>query len=129
MKLARLVSGKSTFVAADHSFHGRTIGALSVTHKSMYRDPFMPPVSSKTTFVPYSDTDAIKHAISEDTAAVILEPIQGEGGVIYLTLNISKRSGKYAMIQELFLSLTKYRQVLEGQAPGFVKNNSELNLT
>ena len=81
MKLARVASGKSAFIAAEHSFHGRTIGALSVTHKSMYRYPFMPPVSSETTFVPYSNAEAIRQAISENTAAVILEPIQGEGGV------------------------------------------------
>ena len=60
MKLARVASGKSAFVAAEHSFHGRTIGALSVTHKSMYRDPFTPPVSSETAFVPYSDAGAIR---------------------------------------------------------------------
>lgn len=81
MKLARKVSGKSAFVAAEGSFHGRTIGALSVTYKSVYRTPFEPPVSSQTSFVPYSDADAIRQAISENTAAVILEPVQGEGGV------------------------------------------------
>ncbi len=81
MKLARVVSGKSAFIAAEGSFHGRTIGALSVTYKNAYRAPFEPPVSTATTFVPYSDADAIRQAISDNTAAVILEPVQGEGGV------------------------------------------------
>jgi len=81
MKLARVVSGKSAFIAAKGSFHGRTIGALSVTYKNAYRAPFEPPVSTATTFVPYSDANAIRQAISDNTAAVILEPIQGEGGV------------------------------------------------
>ncbi len=81
MKLARMVSGKSAFIAAEGSFHGRTIGALSVTYKNAYRAPFEPPVSTATTFVPYSDADAIRQAISDNTAAVILEPVQGEGGV------------------------------------------------
>jgi acetylornithine/N-succinyldiaminopimelate aminotransferase len=81
MKLARMVSGKSAFIAAEGSFHGRTIGALSVTYKNAYRAPFEPPVSTATTFVPYSDAAAIRQAISDNTAAVILEPVQGEGGV------------------------------------------------
>ncbi|MDD3041369.1 MAG: aspartate aminotransferase family protein [Methanosarcinaceae archaeon] len=81
MKLARARTGKSGFIAAEHSFHGRTIGALSVTYKSVYRSPFEPPVSTDTSFVPYSDAGAIRESINKNTAAVVLEPIQGEGGV------------------------------------------------
>ena len=80
MKLARVNTKKTDFVAADNSFHGRTMGALSVTHKEMYRTPFEPLVKD-VTFVPYNNTDAIAGAITKDTAAVILEPIQGEGGI------------------------------------------------
>ena len=80
MKLARVSTKKTDFVAADNSFHGRTMGALSVTHKEMYRTPFEPLVRN-VTFVPYNNADAIAGAITKDTAAVILEPIQGEGGI------------------------------------------------
>lgn len=80
LKLARKASGKKEFVAAEHAFHGRTRGALSVTHKEKYRKPFEP--LAPAVFVPYNDTDAIRQAINGDTAGVILEPIQGEGGVI-----------------------------------------------
>ncbi|MCZ7402619.1 MAG: acetylornithine transaminase [Candidatus Methanoperedens sp.] len=80
LKLARKASGKKEFIATEHAFHGRTRGALSVTHKEKYRKPFEP--LAPAIFVPYNDADAIRSAITSDTAGVILEPIQGEAGVI-----------------------------------------------
>lgn len=80
LKLAMKASGKKEFIATEHAFHGRTRGALSVTHKEKYRKPFEPP--GPAVFVPYNDADAIRSAITGNTAGVILEPIQGEGGVI-----------------------------------------------
>ncbi|PWB53968.1 MAG: acetylornithine transaminase [Candidatus Methanoperedenaceae archaeon] len=80
LKLARKASGKKEFIATEHAFHGRTRGALSVTHKEKYRKPFEP--LAPAVFVPYNDTEAIRSAITENTAGLILEPIQGEGGVI-----------------------------------------------
>ncbi len=67
-------------VALQHSFHGRTMGSLSVTWDEHYRAPFAPLLSG-VTFVAADDASAVTAAITADTAAVILEPIQGEGGV------------------------------------------------
>ncbi len=80
LKLARKATGKKGFIAAEHAFHGRTRGALSVTHKEKYRKPFEP--LAPAIFVPYNDADAIRAAMNEDTAGVILEAVQGEAGVI-----------------------------------------------
>ena len=68
------------FVALEHAFHGRTMGSLSVTWDDHYRAPFKPLIG-EVTFVPADDPSALAAAVTTDTAAVIAEPIQGEGGV------------------------------------------------
>jgi len=80
LKLARTTTGRSAFVAARGSFHGRTMGALSATFEPHYREPFEPLVPGFE-FVPFNDLERLSAAVTERTAAVILEPVQGEGGV------------------------------------------------
>lgn len=81
LKLARAYTGRPGFVAATGAFHGKTFGALSVSGRELYREPFYPLLPG-VTHVPFGDLEAMEKAIGPDTAAVILEPIQGEGGVI-----------------------------------------------
>ncbi|WP_029211402.1 acetylornithine transaminase [Arsenicicoccus bolidensis] len=80
VKLSRR-TGRTRIVAAEGAFHGRTTGALALTHKEAYRAPFEPLIGD-VTFVPYDDVEALRAAVDETVAAVVLEPIQGEAGVI-----------------------------------------------
>jgi acetylornithine aminotransferase len=74
-------TGRTHLVAMEGSFHGRTLGALALTSKQAYREPFEP-LPGHVTFVPYGDADALAAAVTDETAAVVVEPIQGEAGVV-----------------------------------------------
>ena len=79
-KLTRL-TGRTRLIAMEGSFHGRTAAALALTHNPAYREPFEP-LPREVVFVPYGDADALAEAMDETVAAVIIEPIQGENGVV-----------------------------------------------
>lgn len=80
LKLARKVTGRRAVIATEGSFHGRTIGTLSATGQARHRARFDPNVPGFR-FVPYDDLGALRSALDPEVAAVILEPVQGEGGV------------------------------------------------
>jgi len=80
IKFARLATGRTQIVAAMRGFHGRTLGALSATWNPAYRAPFEPLLSGFH-HVPYDKLEALERAVDEKTAAVLLEVVQGEGGV------------------------------------------------
>ena len=73
-------SGKYEFIAMNHSFHGRSMGAVSVTGNEHYRTPFEPLISG-VKFADFNDIESVKAQITDKTCAIILEPVQGEGGI------------------------------------------------
>src|SRR5947207_7170622 len=85
LKFARLANpGRSEVVALQESFHGRTLGSLSLTGHDAYRTPFEPLVPG-VTFIDPNDVAALEGAVTEKTSAIFLEPVMGEGGIIPLT--------------------------------------------
>lgn len=105
-KLTRL-TGRTKIVAAQNAFHGRTMGSLALTGQPAKQQPFEP-LPGFVTHVPYGDVDALAEAVADDTAAVFLEPIMGEGGVVvppegYLAAarRITSRHGALLAIDEV----------------------------
>jgi acetylornithine/LysW-gamma-L-lysine aminotransferase len=80
LKIARLRTGRPGIVAAMRGFHGRTMGALSTTWNKTYRSPFEP-LLPHVTHIPYNNPERLAEALNDTIGAVILEPVQGEGGV------------------------------------------------
>jgi acetylornithine/N-succinyldiaminopimelate aminotransferase len=105
-KLARR-TGRTKMVAATGGFHGRTMGALALTAKDAYREPFEP-LPGDVVFVEYGDAEALRAAVDDDTAAVLLEPVQGEAGAVvppdgYLTAarEATRRHGALLWLDEV----------------------------
>src|SRR2546425_3835619 len=80
LKFARVATGRIGIIATHRAYHGRTFGALSATADAKYRDPFAPMLEG-VRHVPFDDLDALDRVLDDSVAAVIVEPIQGEGGV------------------------------------------------
>ncbi|GAB4069270.1 acetylornithine transaminase [Angustibacter speluncae] len=74
-------TGRTRVVAAEGAFHGRSMGALALTHKTAYREPFEP-LPGGVEHVPFGDAEALRRVVDDTVAAVVLEPVQGEGGVV-----------------------------------------------
>ncbi len=128
LKLTRR-TGRSRVIAMDHAFHGRTMGALSLTWKESYRTPFEPLVPG-VVHVPYGDADALRATVAElgdDLAAVLLEPIQGEAGVItldpaYLRLarDLTTQAGALLVLDEIQCGMGRTGQWLAHHATDVV---------
>ncbi|MEU9033079.1 acetylornithine transaminase [Streptomyces sp. NPDC048383] len=129
-KIARR-TGRSGLVAADGGFHGRTMGALALTGQPGKREPFLP-LPAGVSHVPYGDVEALRAAVTEETAAVFLEPVQGEAGVIvapegYLRAarEITRATGTLLVLDEVQTGIGRTghwfaHQALEGVEPDVV---------
>ncbi|HEV2522572.1 MAG TPA: aspartate aminotransferase family protein [Candidatus Acidoferrales bacterium] len=102
LKLARIAAkpkpggvAKTRFLALEHSFHGRTFGALSITHPLKYREPFEPLVPG-VDFIRLNDVADLESKFTNDVCAIIIEPIQGEGGIYPVTAEFWKRARELA---------------------------------
>jgi acetylornithine aminotransferase len=121
-KLARL-SGRTRMVAATNGFHGRTMGALALTGQPAKADPFRP-LPGEVTFVPFGAIAALAQAVDRTVAAVVLEPIQGEAGVVvppadYLAAarRITRDAGALLILDEVQTGIGRTGHWLAHQAP------------
>lgn len=126
LKLARAYTGRKGYVTTYGGFHGKSYGSLSASGRELYREPFYPLVPGFT-HVPYGDAQAMDKAVSQDTAAVILEPIQGEGGVqvppddyLQIVRDICDQRGALLIMDEVLTGLGRTGKMFACQHWGVV---------
>ena len=124
LKFARLATKKTKLVALDESFHGRTLGSLSLTGHDAYRTPFAPLVPG-VSFVAPNDVAALEAAVDGETAAIFLEPVMGEGGIIPLSdefliaaRRIADRHGALLVFDEIQCGLGRTGSMFAFQKSG-----------
>ena len=124
LKFARLATKKTKLVALDESFHGRTLGSLSLTGHDAYRTPFAPLVPG-VSFVAPNDVAALEAAVDDETAAIFLEPVMGEGGIIPLSdefliaaRRIADRHGSLLVLDEIQCGLGRTGSMFAFQKSG-----------
>ncbi|MEV6952067.1 acetylornithine transaminase [Streptomyces sp. NPDC051183] len=120
-KIGRL-TGRTRMVSTAGGFHGRTMGALALTGQPAKQGPFLP-LPGDVTHVPYGDVEALRAAVTEETAFVVIEPIQGENGVVvppagYLTAarEITRATGTLLVLDEVQTGIGRCGQWFEHQA-------------
>ncbi len=127
LKFARLATpGRGEVVALEESFHGRTLGSLAITGHEAYRTPFAPLVPGAK-FVAPNDVAALEAAVNDNTCAIVLEPVMGEGGIIPLTddylhaaRRIADRSGAILIFDEIQCGLGRTGTMFAFQKSGVV---------
>lgn len=124
LKWARAVTGRQRFVAARRGFSGRTMGALSLTWEPKYREPFMP-TGTPVDFITYNSVSELEAAVTDETAAVFLEPIQGEGGIneasaefMESARRITREHGALLMLDEIQTGVGRTGTFLASEAYG-----------
>ncbi len=122
-KIARR-TGRTGMVATQGGFHGRTMGSLALTGQPTKQDPFRP-LPAEVTHVPYGDLDALREAVTEDVAAFVVEPIQGERGVVvpppgYLAAarEITRATGTLLVVDEIQTGIGRTGEWFACQADG-----------
>ena len=125
IKLSRR-TGRSRIVALEGSFHGRSTGALALTHKAAYREPFEPLIPG-VEFVASDDLEALRVAVDHTTAAIFIEPIQGEAGVrevsadfLRLARDLATRHGALLVLDEIQSGIGRTGDWFAHQASGIV---------